>query len=138
MRVTPDIQIGAFMTPAPKTIGSDQTLEFAQKLMRELGVRHLPVLRAGTLVGVVSERDINLLLTFANNDALQLPVEEAMSPDPYFTPSDRSLSEVASAMARHKYGSALVMEGSRVIGIFTAIDALRILPDLLEQKGGRP
>lgn len=137
MQVTPDIQIRSYMTPMPKTVGSEQTLEFASHLMRELGVRHLPVLKGGELVGVISERDINFLLTFEDRDALNLKVEEAMSPDPYFTPSDRSLSEVASAMARHKYGSALVMDGGRVVGIFTAIDALRILPELIERKGNR-
>jgi acetoin utilization protein AcuB len=125
-----------YMTPTPKTIGFDQPLEAASVSMRKLNVRHLPVLKAGKLVGIVSERDVNLLLTFASQDALKLPVEEAMSTDPYITSADRPLSEVAKTMAEKKFGSALVMDGEKVIGIFTAIDALNALSYVLQKKEG--
>ncbi len=120
-----------YMTPAPKTIGHDQSMELASEYMRKLHVRHLPVLKAGKLVGVISERDINLVLTFANPEALKLPVEEALTPDPYVVSPDTPLREVVTYMADKKLGSALVAEGEKVVGIFTAIDALRALADRL-------
>lgn len=129
--------VGNYMTPTPKTIGFDQTLEAASHAMRKLNVRHLPVLKAGKLIGIVSERDISLLLTFANQDVLSLPVVEAMTPEPYFTTADSSLSEVAGTMAKKKFGSALVMDGKKVVGIFTAVDALKALSEVLKNKENR-
>jgi acetoin utilization protein AcuB len=127
--------IRKFMTPTPRTIGVDQTLQDASEWMRKLQVRHLPVLKAGELVGIVSERDIHLLLTFAEQDALNMPVEEAMTPDPFFTTPDTPLAEVAALMAKRKYGSAVVMDNKKVVGIFTAVDALEALSDMLKSKG---
>jgi acetoin utilization protein AcuB len=116
-----------YMTPAPKTIGIDQSLEAANDLMRTLQVRHLPVLKGGKIVGLISDRDIKLVLTFANQDALNLPVEEAMSPDPYVVSMDEPLSKVAKVMAKKKYGAAVITDGSKVVGIFTTTDALGAL-----------
>lgn len=119
------------MTLTPKTIGFDQPLSTASEYMRKLHVRHLPVLKAGKLIGIVSERDINLVLTFADQSALEWPVEEALTPDPFFTTPETPLADVVAMMAEKKYGAALVMEGSKVVGIFTAIDALRAFSEML-------
>src|SRR5690606_17469275 len=42
--------VAEVMTVCPHTIGSDQKLAKAHQIMRELGIRHLPVLRGGKLV----------------------------------------------------------------------------------------
>lgn len=123
-----------FMTPHPKTIGYDQSLEAASLSMREMKVRHLPVLKGGELIGVVSDRDINLVLNLSDKNGLHLPVEEAMAADLYFTTPDASMVDVASIMAKKKFGSALVMEGTKLVGIFTAIDALTALSALLKEQ----
>jgi acetoin utilization protein AcuB len=47
------------------------------------------------------------------------------------------LRDVALAMAEHKYGSAVVMSGQKVVGIFTTVDACRALADLLHAKASR-
>ena len=123
------IKVKDYMTPAPSTIGYDQPLEKASEYMRKLHVRHLPVLKAGKLVGIVTDRDINLILTFAEPSALTLPVEEALTPDPYFTNAEQPLTEVAKVMAEKKYGCTLVMDGNKLVGIFTAVDALKALSE---------
>jgi CBS domain-containing protein len=46
------------MTPDPRTIGCDELAARAAELMIELGVRHLPVLDHGAVVGVISARDL--------------------------------------------------------------------------------
>ena len=52
------ISVAELMTAAPHTIGSHETLEAAHRVMRKHSLRHLPVLRGGRLVGVLSQRDL--------------------------------------------------------------------------------
>jgi acetoin utilization protein AcuB len=129
----PRHEIRRFMTPSPHTISTRQTLAEAHQAMRERGVRHLPVVVDGRLVGVVSQRDLYLLETLRGVDVGRELVEEAMSDEPFVVAPDSSLEEVAEAMAKNKIGSALVVESATLVGIFTSTDALRALVTLLRR-----
>jgi acetoin utilization protein AcuB len=124
-------KIRQVMTPAPHTIGSDQKLALAHKIMREHGLRHLPVLRGGQLVGVLSERDLFFLESIAGVDVDIDSVADAMTSDVYTADPEDELREVARTMSNRKYGCAVVLENGRLIGIFTATDGLRHLADVL-------
>jgi acetoin utilization protein AcuB len=115
------------MTAVPHTIGRKQSLSAAHEKMRAHGLRHLPVLDGGLLAGIVSERDAYFVETLAGVDPEKVAVEEAMSVDVYSVSPDATLLEVATAMADHKYGCAVVSQGTHVVGIFTTVDALRTL-----------
>jgi acetoin utilization protein AcuB len=117
------------MTRTPHTIGAEQTLKVARQLMSEHRVRHLPVLHGGALVGMLSEREVQSLEALPGSSLLT--VEEAMVPDAYVTPADAPLKTVAGEMAKRRLGSALVVDGTTVIGVFTAVDAFRALADAL-------
>ncbi len=119
--------IASLMTPSPHTIGRTQSLDLAHKMMIEHDIRHLPVLDGGHLVGIVSERDLLLLESFEGIDARKVLVEEAMTPAPFVASPEAPAAEVFRTMAEHKYGAVIVAEHGKVIGIFTAIDALRVL-----------
>jgi acetoin utilization protein AcuB len=123
-----------YMTRSPLTIGHDQTLAAAHRMMREHGIRHLPVLDGGRLAGVVSERDLLFVDTLLDVDPDEVPVSEAMSQDVYAVSTRASLLSVASEMAEHKYGSAVIMDGGHVAGVFTTIDALKALVGMLGPK----
>lgn len=127
-------QIQKYMTYVPRSIGSDQTLEQASETMRKLHLRHLPVLKGGELIGVLTDRDIKLVMSFRDVDVAKLKVEEALTPDPYVTRPDAPISEVVSHMADKKYGCALVVDNGKLVGIFTEIDAYRALAELLETR----
>jgi acetoin utilization protein AcuB len=129
----PRHEIHRFMTPTPHTISTRQTLAEAHQAMRERGVRHLPVVVDGKLVGVVSQRDLYLLETLRGVEVGRELVEEAMSDEPFVVGPDAPLEEVAEAMATSKHGSALVVEGDTLVGIFTSTDALRALVTLLRR-----
>lgn len=126
--------IESFMSPTPHTIGVDQPLVKAHAFMREHHVRHLPVLEGGRLVGMLSERDLALIENLDGVDPKQLSVEEAMSSSVFAVAPDASLARVALEMAEHKYGSAVVMRGAKVIGIFTTVDACRALGELAHER----
>ncbi len=132
MKAIPQIQ--KYMTYVPKTIGSDQTIATAADLMRKLHIRHLPVLRGGKLVGILTDRDVNLILGFKDVDPMKLTVDEALTPDPYFTEPTAPLDEVVTMMAEKKYGCALIVDNKTLVGIFTEVDAFRALAELLETR----
>ena len=50
--------VSDYMTAAPEVLGPDSEFADAAHRMLELGVRHLPVVRSGQLVGVLSMRDV--------------------------------------------------------------------------------
>jgi acetoin utilization protein AcuB len=124
------------MTAAPRTVGREQSLRAARHIMHANAVRHLPVLHAGELVGLLSEREVEVLATLPGSDLFT--VEEAMVPDAYLVEANAPLDQVASEMARRKLGSAVVRDGAEVVGVFTAVDALRALADALKPAAASP
>jgi CBS domain-containing protein len=118
------------MTSQPVTVGREQSLASAHRLMRENHIRHLPVLEHGALVGIVTQRDLYFLETIRGVDIDDDIVDDAMSGDAYAIDPETPVGEVAEAMAAHRYGCAVVMERGRVAGIFTGTDALRLLATL--------
>lgn len=126
--------ISKYMTTTPHTIGLDQTLQTAHRLMREHHFRHLPVLQGGKLVGMVTERDLALIETLKDVDPTKVTVEDAMTPAPYTVAPDSPLDEVVSTMAEHRYGSAVVVDNHHVVGVFTTVDALVAFSDLLHSR----
>lgn len=121
-----------WMSSQPATIGDDQPLLAARERMHHLGVRHLPVLHGGHLVGVVSERDIGLVEAL-QGDLAKVRVDEAMTPDPWTVRRDAAIAEVAATMAEKRIGTAIVIEGAdQIVGLFTTTDALRALASFAE------
>ena len=121
--------IADFMTPLPHTVGSEQTITFAQKMMQKYDIRHLPVLHGGELYGIVSDRDLGMVAGLNEVDPDATTVEEAMTQEAYTVSKDTPLFDVLQEMLTHKYGSAIVVEGVKIIGILTTHDALKLLVD---------
>lgn len=126
-----DVTVRQWMSPAPVTVEPDDTLLSAQGLMRAHGIRHLPVLEGDRLVGIVSDGDIHLLETLSDVDPAVETVEEAMTDGPFTVGPEETVGGVARVMARRRYGCVVVVESGTVVGIFTTVDALRCLADLL-------
>lgn len=121
--------IADYMTPTPHTVGSEQTITFAQKLMQKHGIRHLPVLHGGKLDGIVSDRDLGMIAGLNEVNPDNTTVEEAMTQEAYTVDKDTPLVDVLKEMLEHKYGSAVVVESDKIIGIFTTYDSLQLLVD---------
>ncbi|HEY8270861.1 MAG TPA: CBS domain-containing protein [Pseudobdellovibrionaceae bacterium] len=126
--------IEKYMTTSPHSIGADQPLIKAEKMMREFNIRHLPVLDGGKLIGILSDRDVKFIESFKDVDPQTVTVSEACTEEPYIVSPKAPLNEVCSEMAQHKYGSVLVMDNNKLVGIFTWIDALEALNTLLETR----
>lgn len=123
-----------WMTPTPYSVGMHQPLATAHRIMREHGVRHLPVLESGKLVGIVTERDISFVRAIPGVDLEKTCVEDAMTQHVYCVPPEARLRQVVSEMAEQRYGSAVVVEGTKVVGVFTTTDALDVLAHRLSRE----
>jgi acetoin utilization protein AcuB len=121
------------MTRQPCTIERGQNLNAAHHLMRTHRVRHLPVMEGGKLVGIVSERDLHLMETLPDVDPEEVMVEDAMTDMVFVAEPADEVAEVVDQMAERKLGSVVVMTGGQVEGIFTSIDALQVLSDVLRR-----
>jgi acetoin utilization protein AcuB len=119
------------MTKTPHLIGAEQSMKAAHDVMRKFEIRHLPVLHGGKLIGLLSLRDLHLVETLPNVDPELVRVEEAMTQDVYAVEPKTPLKQVVSEMAARKLGSAVVVEGSKVVGVFTTVDALDLLAERL-------
>jgi CBS domain-containing protein len=116
------------------TISSDDSLSTVEDIMTLGHVRHMPVVRAGQLVGVVSERDL-LRASLSNLSAfgseqrrafLQVvEIKRVMSTPPIVIDPDASVEDAALVMAERKIGCLPVVEGGRLIGMLTETDVLR-------------
>lgn len=132
MKAIPKVQ--KFMTYIPKSIDYSQTLASASETLRKLHIRHLPVLKDGKIVGVLSDRDIKFISGFKDIDPATLTVENAYTPNPYCTSPETPLNEVLAEMAENKYGCALVVDNEKLVGIFTEVDAFKAFSELLETR----
>ena len=119
--------ITQWMTPAPWTLDEGETVERAAELFRIHHIRHLPILRRGRLAGMLSERDMFVAAQFAQTHGLAVGI--LMAPDPIVVAPDATLTSVADKLWRLREGVAVVVGAGQVLGVFTAVDALRVLAD---------
>lgn len=132
MKAIPPVQ--RYMTPAPHTVGNDQPLAKAHEIMREHGIRHLPVMHGNRLVGVVSDRDVAIITALEDVNPTLITVEDAMTSDVLTVGPDTPLDEVAALMAERKAGSVVIEQNHKVVGIFTTVDGMTALADLLHTR----
>jgi len=126
--------ISKYMTTSPRTAEGSVTLAAAAQIMKESGIRHLPVVEGQKLLGIITDRDIRFVESFQDVDPTELTLEEAMTEEPYTVSPDTSLDEVAATMAEQKYGSAVVVQNEHVVGVFTTVDVCRALSELLNTR----
>jgi acetoin utilization protein AcuB len=131
MKPMPDI--GQVMTAAPHCVTSIMDLAEAVRIMYAAGIRHLPVVDAGRIVGVLSDRDAKLAraVCVARLENVALTVGDACVSTPYIVDPGERLDRVLEQMVKSHIGSVLVAKNSKLVGIFTSSDACAQLAELL-------
>lgn len=129
MRMIPRVK--DFMTKQPYTIDEHTSIAEAQQIMKKYNIRHLPVVINNKVVGIVSDRDLKSAGS-VKASPLTLQVKYIYHEQPYSVDPNTPLDEVAKEMAKHHYGSAMIVKGDQLVGIFTTVDACRALAFLLE------
>src|SRR5262249_43893640 len=113
------------MTPTPVFVSPTTSVDEARALMQQHRVRHLPVLDHERLVGMVSDRDIRLVLPSPATSLsvyeigyllVRLTVAEIMHRFPIIIAPARPVTEAVSGILAPPSGALpLVAEGKRVV-----------------------
>lgn len=129
-------QVIAMMTPFPHSIDVDATLAEARLMMDGHGFRHLPVTSQGRLCGVLSDRDLRVAAGPGPERDVNAPlrVRDVYHDEAYTVEADTPLDQVATEMAERHIGSAMVMRGGKLVGVFTSTDACRALARVLRER----
>jgi len=119
------------------TVDVEDSMHDAVKLLKEKGIRMLPVLKKGKLVGIVTDRDLK---RSAASDATTLDVHELlylvskikvasiMTKDPITVPHNFTVEETAEVLLRNKIsGAPVVDQNGDVVGMITQTDLFRVL-----------
>ena len=109
----------------------------ALEMMGEKGIRHLPIVEDGKLLGILSDRDLqkHMSATFGSADEksgdrllMLKTAEELMTKAPITVRPDTALKEVVHILVERKFGAVPVVdEAGMAVGIITSIDLLRLL-----------
>ena len=128
------LRVRHIMSTAPLTVAPDVSVHQAHSLMQARQIRHLPVLDEGRLVGLVSDRDIRLVLPSPATSLAgwevrhllaTLTVGEIMTRFVVTTTPDTPVAEAVRRLLGHKIGALPVVEDCHVVGILTHTDVLR-------------
>ena len=130
MMLVRDVMQSKVVTITPRT-----TLAEAVRLVRQRGIRHLPVLEEGELVGMVSDRDLKrampspatALRAHEMNDLLErLRAAEIMTRPVVTIGPMLPVEEAARLMVEEKISALPVTERGRLVGIVTETDVLTL------------
>ena len=130
---TPPAGVRDLMTSTPLTIAPETSVQVASRLMQDQRLGHLPVCEDGRLVGLLSERDLRLVLpspatSLAAHEVHylldRLTVAEIMTRFPVTIGPYYTMTEAASRMLSHHVQALPVTEHRRLVGILTRTHVL--------------
>lgn len=126
--------VGELMTRELVTLKETQNLAIADELLRLHRIRHLPVVRQGKLVGLVTHRDLLKATALKCPDPATQPLWAAdiMNREVRTVRPDTALREAVSLMLDNKYGCLPVTgEDGALMGILTEADLVRYAQHLI-------
>lgn len=126
--------IQKYMTCEPVFIDGGASIAEAQILMKEKNIRHLPVMNGSKVKGIVSDRDIHQATSLLDVDPNTVAVEDICQTHVYCASPETPLDLVAAEMAGCHYGSTVVIQNGKLVGIFTTVDACTALVKVLRQR----
>jgi acetoin utilization protein AcuB len=132
-----------WMTSDPKTVNDDDFLRTAVTLVVENRIRHLPVVRGDSLVGIISDRDLKRAMPSVVAGATpeeyqafmeETSIEQMMTSNPITCTPDEDLVDLVRQFCQHKVGAIPVVEDERVVGIVTQTDMMQAFLAVLESQ----
>ena len=158
MSETTQLTAADVMTREVVTVPPDATVRQAARLMTRHGISALPVVKAGVVIGIVSETDLlapgsapapqpDWWLHHLAGEAELAPeylaalrdagrsVGQIMQPNPLWVPPDAGLPDIAALMSRESVRRVLVLRDGALAGIVSRRDLVRCFA---KQNGRAP
>src|SRR5918993_625444 len=98
------------MTPNPRTLDPNATVQDAARLMRDEDTGVVPLVENGRPVGLITDRDI-VVRAVAEGSSLDRPVRELATDDLVTAEPEMSTRDAAELMGEHQVRRLLVCEG---------------------------
>ena len=134
------------ITVIPNTVTPQTTLRQVIDVMKTQSCRQLPVLENGRLVGIITDRDVRLVMNsplvlhgrWQDEEILDhVTAESCMTPDPMTVTPDTPAYHAANMLSIYKFGALPVVDNSELVGIITVTDFLNYFalqqPDMIDQ-----
>jgi CBS domain-containing protein len=115
------MKIRDVMTPNPKTVSPNDTVQAAAQVMQAEDTGAVPVVQNGQVIAVVTDRDI-VVRVVAEGGSFSSPVGHIASKTVVCATPDMSTSEAGELMSEHQIRRLPVVENDRLIGIVSIGD----------------
>jgi acetoin utilization protein AcuB len=127
------LTVNDLMTAVPDTVTPQTPLRTVIGIMKTGSYRQIPVLDKGQLVGIITDRDIRLIMNspIVLHDRSQdeellahVTVESCMTPNPVTVTPETPAYRAAEMLSMYKFGALPVVEGNELVGIISTTDFL--------------
>ncbi|HSD51374.1 MAG TPA: CBS domain-containing protein, partial [Candidatus Methylomirabilis sp.] len=138
------MQVQEWMNRDVLTVTPEESFRTAMHLIRQKGIRHLPVVEGKRLVGIVTDRDLrqaapsgatSLSIHELHYILEKVTVREIMTKQVVTIRPDQTVEDAALLLLGHRIGGLPVVRGEELIGIITETD---ILQAFLQLRGKGP
>lgn len=109
------------MTPNPRTVGPDESIQNAARIMRDEDTGAIPVVENGRPIGMVTDRDI-VVRAVAEGGQLNRTVRDVVTTNLVTVTPDTSTREASELMSEHQVRRLPVVENGRLVGIVSIGD----------------
>ena len=115
------MKIRDVMTPNPRTVSPNDTIQAAARVMQEQDTGAVPVVDNGRVLAMVTDRDI-VVRVVAEGGSLSGPVGPIATKSVICVAPDMSTSEASELMSEHQIRRLPVVENDRLVGIVSIGD----------------
>ena len=109
------------MTPNPRTVSPNDSIQSAARVMRDEDTGVVPVVDNGKPVGVITDRDI-VVRAVAEDRELNRPVRDIVTTELVAVHPDMSVQEATELMSEHQVRRLPVIDNNRLVGIVSIGD----------------
>jgi acetoin utilization protein AcuB len=134
-----------WMTPDPLTVDPGLSVSGAYRLMKECGIRRLPVVEGNRLVGIVTLGDLRAAAASpeANLNIFEMAfhmerftVMQIMTHQVVTVTPDTPIEAACDLMLQHKIGGLPVVSDRHLVGILTESDIFRLVAQHWSENEG--
>lgn len=123
------MKVGELCGRRAVTVEPETTIPEAARLMTDLSVGSVVVVRDGTVCGILTDRDVLTRGVRSGRDIRELAVAALMTPDPVVIGPDETVAGATVLMAQRQVRRLPVVAGGTLIGVLALDDVLALVSD---------